>query len=284
MIDPDQKVVYSIVDRFAGEREKGNQGALKELLGLKGRELISLVGAGGKTTLMFRLARDLVAERKKVVTTTTTKILEPSIEEAPFLFVDEDEMNLKESVISHLGKNKPITIASERLAAGKLRGVSPSLVNDLWSSPEIDYLLVEADGASGRPIKAPREGEPVIPSATTLVVAILGVDGVGKELSTLNAFQPERISRITGVPMGEKVTDEAMAALMTDPEGIFKGAPSTSRVIAFLNKVDIPDGLVNGRGVAQKILKKKHPQIERIVLGQLRSELAIAEIIFSSPH
>ena len=280
-MDPDQKVVYSINERSVNEREGKGDGCLEESLGLKAKELISLVGAGGKTTLMFRLAKDLVAEGKKVVTTTTTKILEPSPGETAFLFVNRNEEKLKQSVFSHLKKYKHVTIARERLGFGKLKGVSSDLVNDLWNSHEIDYLIIEADGASGRSIKAPREKEPVIPSNTTLVVAILGVDGVGIELNEKNAFQPELISKITGISVGEKMTDEAMAVLITEPGGIFKGAPPSSRVIAFLNKVDIPDGEAKAKGVAQKILEKKHPQIERIVFGQLRNESAIAEVIMN---
>jgi probable selenium-dependent hydroxylase accessory protein YqeC len=71
-----------------------------------------------------------------------------------------------------------------------------------------------------------------------------------------------------------------MAALMTHSDGIFKGAPSSSRVVAFLNKVDIPDGTAKAKSIAQKILNKEHRQIERIVLGQLRSEPPVAEVIF----
>jgi len=279
-MDPNLKAIHSIIGSSLKEREVENCGCLKESLGLKAKELISLVGAGGKTTLMFRLARDLVAEGKKVVTTTTTKILEPSSGETAFLIVNQDEEKLKQSVFSHLDKYRHITITSERLGLGKLKGVSSDLVNDLWSSNEIDYLIIEADGASGHPMKAPRDKEPVIPSSTTLVVAILGVDGVGVELNEVNAFRSELISKMTGIPLGEKMTDEGMAVLLTDPKGIFKGAPPLSRVIAFLNKVDIPDGAAKAKGVAQKILEKKHPQIERIVLGQLRNEPAIVEVIF----
>jgi probable selenium-dependent hydroxylase accessory protein YqeC len=279
MIDPDQSVIYSIIKRFEKEKEVERGVSLKESLGLRARELISLVGAGGKTTLMFRLARDLVAEGRKVVMTTTTKILEPSSGETPFLFVNRDEGKLKQSVFSQLGKYKHITIARERLGLGKLKGVSPGLVDDLWNSHEIDYLIIEADGASGRPIKAPREKEPVIPSETTLVVAILGADGVEMELNEKGAFQADLISKMTGIPIEGRMTEEAMAILMTDPEGIFKGAPSSSRVAAFLNKVDIPDGVTKAKRVAERILEKKHPQIERVVLGQLKYEPAIVAVI-----
>ena len=297
-MDPDQKVIFSIVKKFVreaphpsplplGERVgpalsgvEGVRGAISEALGLKEREVISLVGAGGKTTLMYRLAKELLLSGKRVVTTTTTKILEPKLKETKFLFVDSDEKKIKDFVWQHLDQYRHLTVARERLGSGKLKGVLPDLVNELWSLDKVDIIIVEADGAAGRPVKAPREWEPVIPTATTLVVAILGVDGVGRELNEENAFQPEGISKITGIPVGEKLTDEAMAILMVHPEGLFKGAPSSSRVVAFFNKVDIPKGVAKAKDIARKIFEKKQRQIERVVLGQLKSEPPVVEVVF----
>jgi len=279
-MDPDQKVIASIIEKYMKENRREEGSVLIDALGLKKREVISLTGAGGKTTLMFRLAKELFLKGKRVVTTTTTKILEPASGETVSLFINLDEEELKQFVHKHLDEYKHITIARERLESGKLKGVSSDLVNDFWSSNEIDYIIIEADGAAGRPVKAPREGEPVIPSSTTLVVAILGVDGVEREVNEENVFQAERVSRLTGIPIGEKMTDEAMAILMTHPEGIFKGTPSSSRVIAFLNKVDIPNGVVKGKGIAQKIIERKHLQIERVVLGQLRNDPPVVDVIF----
>ena len=262
------------------QKEEELVGPLAGALGIQAREVISLVGAGGKTTLMFRLAKELSLCGKKVVTTTTTKILEPAPEETRFLFIDPDEEKIKGFVRDHIDLYHHITLARERLESGKLKGVSPDLVDGLWNSQGMDIILIEADGAAGRPVKAPRENEPVIPTRTTLVVGILGVDGVEMELNDENVFQPERVSRITGIPAGEKLTEEAMALLMVHPEGIFKGTPSSSRVAAFLNKVDVPNGVAKAKSIAQKILDKKHRRVERIVLGQLRSECPVVEVIF----
>ena len=281
-MDANQKVIFSIIERFVkeGQKREGSVGFLTEALGIQTREVISLVGAGGKTTLMFRLAQELFLSGKKVVTTTTTKILEPTPGETGSLFIDPDEEKIKDFVWRHLDQYHPLTIARERLGSGKLKGVSPDLVDELWGSYDIDAIIIEADGAAGRSVKAPREWEPVIPSSTTLVVAILGVDGMEMELNEENVFQPARVSKLTGIPMGERITEEAMAILMTHPEGIFKGTPSSSRVIAFLNKVDIPNGVVKAKNIGQKIFEKKHRQIERIVLGQLKNEPPVAEVIF----
>ncbi|MGB9628450.1 MAG: selenium cofactor biosynthesis protein YqeC [Thermodesulfobacteriota bacterium] len=261
------------------ERKTDNKGPLSEALGLARREMVSLVGAGGKTTLMFRLANELVLDGSKVLTTTTTKIMEPSSEETPFLFVHTDEIKVIESVSQLLHKYKHMTVASERIGFGKLKGISLNCVKALWDLKEVDYLIIEADGAAGRPIKAPREIEPVIPLATTTVIGLIGVDGLGKELNEENVFQPERVSRLTRLAMGEKLTEDAMARLMTDPEGVFKGSPGSSRGIVFLNKVDIEDGLRKAQRISEKIIERKSLQIERIILGQVKKEPPVVEVI-----
>ena len=263
------------------QKEEGRVGSLVEALGIEGREVISIVGAGGKTTLMFRLAKELSLRGEKVVTTTTTKILEPAPGETGFLFVASEEERIKNFLRGSLGRYGHVTVARERLESGKLKGVTPSLIDELCRFPGVDAVIIEADGAARRPVKAPREGEPVIAQRTSLTVGILGVDGLEMRLSEENVFQPERVSKITGISIGQRLTDEAMATLVTHPEGILRGTPSSSRVIAFLNKVDIPDGLEKAKRIAHKILDKKHKQIERVVLGQLKSDPPVAEVIFA---
>jgi probable selenium-dependent hydroxylase accessory protein YqeC len=281
-MDLGQKIIYSFIEKLMKKKEKTKEQpyTLIESLDLRGREVISLVGAGGKTTLMFCLAKELLLAGKKVVTTTTTKIMEPSPEETPCLFVYSDEEKLKQVVLQHIDEYRHITLAWKRLESRKLEGISPDLVRLLCNAPEIDMMIIEADGAAGRPVKAPREWEPVIPSQTTLVIGLLGADGVGKELNEENLFQAERISKLTGIPMGEKMTCEGMALLMLHPQGIFKGTPHSSRRVAFINKVDVPEGMIWGRAIGKEILKKGSPQIERMILGQLKSEPPVAEVIF----
>jgi probable selenium-dependent hydroxylase accessory protein YqeC len=281
-MDTHQEVIYSIIERFVKktQKEEGLIGLLTGALGIKAREVISLVGAGGKTTLMFRLAQELSFSGKKVVTTTTTKMLTPTSGETSSLFIDPDEEKIKDFVRHHLDQFHHITVARERLESGKLKGISPNLVEGLWRSHGIDTIIVEADGAAGRSVKAPRKNEPVIPASTTLVVAILGVDGMAMQLNEKNVFQSEKVSNITGIPIEERLTDEAMGLLITHPEGIFKGTPSSSRVVVFLNKVDIPNGVAKAKSIGQKVLDKKHRQIERIVLGQLKKEPPVVEVMF----
>ena len=269
-MNPDSEATAAIV--------KGCSFTLVESLGLRAREMISLVGAGGKTSLMFRLASELVHQGRRVITTTTTRILEPSPEESSCLFIDSEEEMLGRFIDGHLSSSGHITIARERVDSNKLKGVSPGFLGEIWATKAIEYLIVEADGAAGRPVKAPREGEPVIPSDTTLAVALLGVDGMDLELREENVFRSERVSSLTGIPIGEKLTDEAMATLVTHPEGILKGTPTSSRVALFLNKIDTPNGMEKARKIARKVLDRRDHRIERIVLGQLRRDPPVVEV------
>lgn len=281
-MDPDHRVARSLIERFAKKmpQDADLSFLLADALGLRDRDLISLVGAGGKTTLMFGLAGELSRRGKKVVTSTTTRIMEPKAEETPCLFVDANEEKIVDFVRRSLDPHRHVTVARERIETGKLKGISPGLVDALWSSCGIDHLIVEADGAAGRPIKAPREFEPVIPPATTLIVALLGLDGLGKKIEEGNVFQPERVSKLTGIPLGAGMTSEGMSVLVTHPEGLFKGAPPAARVVAFLNKVDAPGSMLEFREVARRILEKRHPGVERVILGQLRKAPPVVEVIF----
>ncbi len=76
-----------------------------------------------------------------------------------------------------------------------------------------DYVLVEADGARGLPLKAHAEGEPVIPACARRVVCVAGVDGVGVPVEQA-CHRPQRFAQLTGVSVHDAVTPEALAAAL----------------------------------------------------------------------
>lgn len=252
---------------------------LTEALNIKPGEVISLVGGGGKTTLMFALARELASEGNSVITTTTTKILEPSPSETPLLLLEPDEDKMLKLLANNLHRHHHITIARERLASRKLRGISPELVVKLGKLNQISYIIVEADGAARKSLKAPGPNEPVIPSNTSLVIAVVGIDAMGTRLTEENVFRSEIVSKLLKLPLGKTISAESIALLITHYEGITKGSPLKSRIVPFINKVDPDKDLVKGRDLAIKILAIKHPQIKQVVLGQAQSPEPVTELI-----
>ncbi len=255
---------------------------LTEALNIKPGEVISLVGGGGKTTLMFALAGELASSGGMVITTTTTMILPPSSGETPFLLLERDETRLIAALLRHIGKYRHITLARERQPSGKLRGLSPELIAKLARLNGVAYTIVEADGAAGKSLKAPSHTEPVIPDTTSLVIPVVGIDAAGCRLTETNVFRSATVAKLLGLPLGEVISTEAIAGLVTHPRGITRGSPSQASIIPFINKVDLAQGLARGREVARRIMAVRHPRIERVVLGQAQSPRPVVEVISKS--
>lgn len=239
------------------------------------------MGAGGKTTLMFALSRELVTHKKVVITTTTAKIFPPSSSETPFVLVSRDEEEIVDYIVKNASRKGHVTVASELLPdSGKLQGISPLLVSRLIALNPVSHVIVEADGASKRPLKAPNpEYEPVIPPCTSLVIPIVGIDALGCRLSEENVFRSEIASKLTGIPLGGTVSAEAIVNLMLHPFGITRGSPAEARIIPFINKMDLNVDLSIARVIGSKILAAKHTQIDRVVLGQAQFHPPVVEVI-----
>jgi probable selenium-dependent hydroxylase accessory protein YqeC len=255
---------------------------LKEAFEIRPKEVVSLVGAGGKTSLMFALARELTEKGKAVITSTTTKIFPPSPSETACVFVSSHEDEIIDFILKNAGAKGCITIGSELLTdSRKLKGVSPLLVLRLIKQPQVGHIVIEADGASQRPLKAPNpEYEPVIPSCTTVVIPVVGIDALGCKLSEEQVFRSEIASQLTGVPLGEVVTAETVARLILHPSGLAAGSPAEARIIPFINKMDLSPDRSAARGLAHEILAGEHPRIDRVVLGQARLFPPVAEVIY----
>jgi len=251
---------------------------LMQALDVRRSEVISLIGGGGKTTLMFALASELATTGEAVITTTTTRFFKPSASET-FLILEPDEEKMVARLLTELKNYRHITLAVEELPSGKIGGLGPEMVNRLAKLGQISRVIVEADGAKGKSLKAPNATEPVIPNSTSLVVPVVGIDVLGRRLTEENVFRPEIISRLTGLPLGGIISMDVIASLITHADGIIKGSPVHTRIIPLLNKVDLAGGLLKARDLAAKILEKRHPQIHKVLLAQVQCREPVVEVI-----
>ncbi len=259
----------------------GETNTLREAFGIQPGEIISLVGAGGKTTLMFALARELMTHEELVITTTTTKIFPPSSSDTSYLLVSREEKEIVDFILNKGRKHGHITVASEEIvASGKLRGVNPGLITVLSKLRPVTCTIVEADGAAQRPLKAPdTDFEPVIPPDTSLVIPVVGLDALGCELREAYVFRPEIAAELTGTTLGEIVSSDTIAILVTHPSGITCGSPAHARIVPFVNKTDLNASLSEARKLASKILEAQHPQVDRVVLGQAQLQPPVLEVV-----
>lgn len=261
--------------------------ALCDALRIRPRDIVCFVGAGGKTTAMMKLASELVGRDYRVLVTTTTKILEPEpapderlilvpsleealqevparFEEAPAVILGQRRLGQAEKDVAALGKDYPIAVRPY-----KLEGIPPEWVKPLAQHSGADVVLVEADGAGHRMLKAPNVHEPVIPPSATLVVPMADVEVLGRPLTDEYVHRPALLADLAGVPLGQAVSPEVLAIAVAHPQGGLKGVPAGARVVPLLTTHSSnPRFLALDHAVRLILLS---PHIQHVVVAHLRS-------------
>ncbi len=218
------------------------------------RGITSIVGGGGKTTLLLRLARELCEAGMRVVVTTSTHIFPP--EGIPTLTdgtLAEASALLKREGLVCLGT----PVEKGKLAAPKFAFAELAKI--------ADYVLVEADGAKGLPLKAPAEHEPVIPAETSLVVAVAGLDGLGKPIGE-TVFRPALYAALLGTDEQHMLVPADLARVLTHPQGQRKGLLPGMRFCIVLNKADSE---TDKRAALQVAFNLDQNSVERVVIASL---------------
>lgn len=190
---------------------RGKQGNITEALQIRLPEhaIISVVGAGGKTSLIFAWARELADAGKSVVITTTTHMYRPERME---------EGNIR------------IVVSDDPERPDKVTAPPAEILESLRE--KADVVLIEADGSRRMPLKWPADREPVIPDYTDITVCVAGLSALGGKTTDVvynAAGLPERFQRDT-------VDMNLMHAVISSRDGGQKGVRGDFRV--FMNQVD----------------------------------------------
>lgn len=233
------------------------------------------MGAGGKSTAMFRLADEIVEAGGRVITTTTTHLGASQISRAPG-HVSAFAAS-RAAVEAALEKHHHLLITGPMdRALGKAASVSAGLLEDLQAVPNMAAILVEADGARQLPFKAPADHEPAIPPGASLVVAVAGLDAIGQPLTEAHAHRPERIAALAGVAVGAPITPEIVARVLGHPQGALRNVPAEARVCVLLNKADALESMQAAREIAARLLQNE--RIEAVLIGSVRKGNPIREV------
>lgn len=198
---------------------------------------VVFVGGGGKTTLLQALAQELRQSGKRVVVTTTTHISKPA-----GCFVADGDMETARKMLAE----KNIVVAGRDCGDGKLAAVDAAFFAALQR--ECDYLLVEADGARGLPLKVPAAHEPVLPQAVDLVVGVAGIDALGKAIGTA-CHRAELTASFLGKSLDDLVEVKDFAVIFLSDRGSRKQVEC--RFQAVINKVDTPAQLASVKDIAR---------------------------------
>ena len=174
-----------------------NSEDLPYALGLGARESVAIVGGGGKTSLMFTLAAEFLLRGEKIVSTTTTKVWKWQADQSPCTVFYNNNPEYLKNLKQGLEKHGHVFFGGQTLESGKTDGIPSSILDNVSREPWVDRVIIEADGSAGRPLKVPSDREPVIPLSTSVVVAMIGLDALGKPLSPDVAFRIERFEKVT---------------------------------------------------------------------------------------
>jgi probable selenium-dependent hydroxylase accessory protein YqeC len=237
---------------------------LLRALGLERGGVVSVAGAGGKTTLIYRLAREARLAGLRVLVTSTTHMGPlPAAARGPLLLEAEqrDSGACLGRLLAEMGQ---VTLLGRRVREGKFRGLSPERVDELRG--EADLVLVEADGARGRSLKVPADHEPVLPASTTLLLVVAAIDVLGRPLTQEWVHRVSRVRALAATD-GDIVDEGVLIAALRWQRGYPAHFRCGLRSGVFLNKAEDAAGRVAAAGIAVAL----RPPYSLVAAGSARS-------------
>ncbi len=199
--------------------------------------VVAFVGAGGKTTALFRLAQELAP----ALITTTTHLGAWQAALANLHFAWEADEPLSE-IDASLGGGLTLVTGGLDQSTERFRGLTPPQLEKLRQLAGYHNLplLIEADGSRQKPLKAPAEHEPAIPEFVETVVVVAGLGGLNQPLTDEQIHRAERFAELSRLKVGAPITVAGLVKVLTHPEGGLKNIPEGARRVALLNQADTP--------------------------------------------
>jgi len=224
-----------------------------------------LVGAGGKKTTLYVLADRL----DRAVLTATVRIPIFDREVAAVRVTDDPVGALEAAGIktkSEADDAFPLGLVPERERDDRYRGYDPAIVDDLAAAHD-GPVLVKADGARTRLLKAPDEREPQIPAGADRVIPVASVGAVGEPLTAEVVHRPERVAAITDAEVGDEITPELVGRVLAYELGGLKDVPPDATAIPLINAVDDAADEAIARSVARVVHARA--DVPRVVLARM---------------
>ena len=236
---------------------------LLQVLGLGTGDVVAVAGAGGKTTLVYRLAREARDAGLRVLVTATTHMGTLGEEiTGPVLLEEDGELGTRvEKVMRETGY---ATVLGRRVRQDKIEGIPGPRVDELAS--RADLVVLEADGARGRSLKVPAPHEPVIPRSATVVVVVAALDVLGRPLDDALVHRVELVAAATGRKPGVVVDEPTVVSALTHADSYPARVAAGVRAAVFLNKAEDAAAWAAAERIAPRLLGT----YERVAGGSAR--------------
>ncbi|MBN2044168.1 MAG: putative selenium-dependent hydroxylase accessory protein YqeC [Anaerolineales bacterium] len=235
------------------------------------------VGAGGKSTSMFRLARQVLADGfARVIVTASTHLAISQINWADHHFVVSEVEDFKGIDLANYSGLILITGPTRHDYRTEGLPFSTLAALDQLASQLESALLVEGDGSRRLPLKAPAAHEPAIPPWAHGVVVCAGLSGLGEPLAEGYVHRPEIFSALSGIKVGEQVTVDGLAAVLGAAKGGLKNIPPDAIRYALVTQVDSPELAGQAKQLGDLIL----PNYNAVIATDLKSECDEVKAIY----
>lgn len=236
-------------------------------INIRKKDIISIVGAGGKTSTMYRIAWELKKKKKRVLITTTTAIYCPPPYVYDYFFISNNIQELITKSNDVLDSSITV-IGSYIINNNKLKGINKNWINDLYD--KYDYIIIEADGAKKKPIKAPASYEPVIPTLTTIVIGCIGLDCIGNYINEENVHRADIFTKVVNQNLGNIINFDTIRHLINSEDGLFKECGNISNKVVLLNKALTEDLFQEAKNYSIVILRE-NKSISKIIIGNVQN-------------
>lgn len=219
---------------------------------------IAFVGAGGKTSAIFQLARELT---HPVLVTSTTHFGVWQIPLADKHIVAEKPDNLAGI------PTEGVTLLTGPIEGDRTTPLQSQVLNNL---KELDLpILIECDGSRNLPLKAPGEHEPPIPDFVDTVIVVAGLSGLGQSLDDSHVHRPHLFSALSGLEPGRPVTPESIVRVLMHPEGGLKNIPAGARRVCLLNQADTS----KLQAIAQQMGESLLGSYDSVIIASLKDKI-----------
>lgn len=246
----------------------------KQILQAKLPRVLTIIGGGGKTSLLYYLLALLKACGYPAIGATTTKL---SRQHPPgHCFVEITKLVDGYQAMEKVGEIKEyitLVYGKDPTTAEKMLGVPGEWIDQLGTRYQDIILVVEGDGSAGKSLKGHLGHEPVIPKTSSLVIVVIGIDSVGAKLTAQYVHRPVRVSELIGSIPNSIVTTDMITQLLFHPQGYLHNCPGQSEIIIFINKVESPEDEKKAEKLGKEIIAYQHSQIRGVMIGSMEKEV-----------
>ena len=216
---------------------------LKKCFAFSGHQIISVIGSGGKTSLIKHLSKAFPME--KILVSTTTKILMPKKGEYGKAVVVGDKLTIDSVEKLQMPKDK----------------------NFIKSFAQYDKVFLESDGSKGYPLKGWADDEPVILAETTITIAMLPLTVIGKQANEKNIHRLHLWLKCCHLQKGALISEEALVKMIVAENGLLH--KTRGEVILFFNQVESQEQLESAKKIIELLPERHKRKISKVIAGSV---------------